>query len=107
METVELSEFIKKTLVDIARGVREANLALQDLNKDKNNYFSLQAASGDKKVAGISFDIAVNASKSQKDKAGFMVALATIGGGANVEKGTGTDTAHHIKFEVSMRLQYH
>jgi hypothetical protein len=107
METVELNEFIKKTLFDIAKGVKEANIALRELNKDQNDYFTLRANKGhNSKVPGISFDIAINASKNQKDKAGFMVALATIGAGANVEKGSGAETAHRIKFEVGLHYDY-
>ena len=67
----------------------------------------LRANRGDNsKVPGISFDIAINASKNQKDKAGFMVALATIGGGAKVEKGLGSETAHRIKFEVGLYYDF-
>lgn len=106
METIELNEFIKKTLFDIAKGVKEANLSLRELNQDQNNYFMLRANRGDSKVLGISFDIAINASKNQKDKAGFMVALATIGGGANIEKGARSETAHRIKFEVGLNYNY-
>lgn len=107
MESIELSEFIKSTLVDIARGVREANATIQELENHKNSYFTLLGTRGDaKKTPGISFDIAVSASKSHKDKAGFMVALATIGGGANTEKGTGAEIAHRIKFEVGLQYDY-
>jgi len=106
METVELNEFIKKTLFDIAKGIKEANVALRELNKDPNDYFTLRANRGDSEMPGISFDIAINASKNQKGKAGFLVAIANIGGGANVEKGSGSETAHRIKFEVGLNYNY-
>ena len=107
METIELSEFIKSTLVDIARGVKSANSTLKELEDHENSYFTLLGNRGDsKKTPGISFDIAISASKNQKDKAGFMVALATIGGGANIEKGSESELAHRIKFEVGLSYDY-
>lgn len=106
METVELNVFINKTLFDIAKGVKEANVALREHSEAKDDYFVLRANRGDSKMPGISFDIAINASKKQKDKAGFMIALANIGGGAKVEKGSGSETAHRIKFEVGLNYNY-
>ena len=107
MDTIELSDFIKSTLVDIAKGVKEANKTLIESSGHSTNYFTLRGIRGDNpKIPGITFDIAVSASKNQKDKAGFMVALATIGGGANTEKGTAGEIAHRIKFEVGLQFDY-
>lgn len=107
MDSIELSDFIKSTLVDIARGVKEANDSLKESSGRQDSYFTLRANRGDNsKIPGITFDIAVSASKNQKDKAGFMVALATIGGGANTEKGTAGEVAHRIKFEVGLHYDY-
>lgn len=107
METIELSEFIKSTLVDIARGVREANNSLKESSGQQDSYFTLLGNRGDNsKIPGITFDIAVSASKNQKDKGGFMVALATIGGGASTEKGSAGEVAHRIKFEVGLHYDY-
>jgi|KBSSwiStaDraftv2_1062776.scaffolds.fasta_scaffold266408_2 hypothetical protein len=102
MDTIELSEFIKSTLINVATGVKEANAALKNTTGRADDFFILQHTKGDSKGKGIAFDIAISASKSQKDKAGFMVALATIGGGANVEKGAGNEMMHRIKFEVGL-----
>lgn len=107
MDRVELSDFIKSTLVDVAKGVREANLSLQEQDANKDSYFTLRANRGDNsKIPGVTFDIAVTASKDQKDKAGFKVALATFGVGANTEKGTGSEVVHRIKFEVGIHYDY-
>ena len=68
METIELSEFIKSTLVDIARGVKEANNSLKESSGTQDSYFTLRGNRGDNsKIHGIAFDIAVSASKNQKD----------------------------------------
>jgi hypothetical protein len=107
MDAIELSDFIKSTLVDIARGVTEANAAVKASGEHGDDYFVLRSSKrGDGKAPGIAFDIAVSASRNQKDKAGFMVALATIGGGANTEKGSSGEMVHRIKFEVSLDYDY-
>lgn len=107
MDAIELSDFIKSTLVDIARGVSEANATIKDSGEHCEDYFVLRSNKcGDDKPLGIAFDIAVSASRRQKDKAGFMVALATIGGGAATEKGTSGEMVHRIKFEVALDYDY-
>lgn len=70
--TIELSEFITKTLVDVATGVSKANDQIKKVTGKEEKYFILQGSRGDKnKTPGIAFDIAVSANKNQKDKAGF------------------------------------
>jgi hypothetical protein len=103
MEGVELADFIKNTLIDIASGIKGANDELKDSKSGHREFFMLRSNRGDSaKIPGITFDVAVTATKNQKDKAGFMVALASIGGGAGTEKGFGGETAHRIKFEVGI-----
>lgn len=103
MSQVELKDFIKNALVDIAEGIRGANEALKNPDKHQFEVFNLRCNKGDfAKIPGIQFDVAVTASKNQKDKAGFMVALATLGAGANTEKGTTGELTHRIKFEIGI-----
>ena len=105
--TIELNKFITKTLVDIATGVSTANANLKEITGKGDNYFMLETTRGDKnKTPGIAFDIAVSANKDQKDKAGFLVSLVNIGGGASTEKGNKSEMAHRIKFEVGMRWEF-
>ena len=40
------------------------------------------------------------------NKAGFVVALASIGGGANTEKRKGHELAHRIQFEIGVKEGY-
>lgn len=97
MNQVELKDFIKTTLIEIAKGIKGANEEL------KNTVFSLRHNKGDlSKIPGIQFDITVTATKNQKDKAGFMVALVNIGGGANTKKGISDKMVHRIKFEIGI-----
>jgi hypothetical protein len=97
VEIIKLSEFIKTASIDIACGFKEANSSLQESEGHQNSYFTLRGNRGDNsKIPGISFDIAVSVSKNQKDKAGFMVPLATIGGRANTEKGSRAEMTQRI-----------
>ncbi|MBP7088464.1 MAG: hypothetical protein KBB01_04110 [Candidatus Omnitrophica bacterium] len=103
MEHIELKEFIKNTLVEIATGIRMANDELKNPDKDQFEVFNLRRNIGDdSKIPGIQFDIAVTAAKDQKDKAGFMVALINLGGSAGTEKALSNELVHRIKFEVGI-----
>ncbi len=105
--TIELNEFITKTLVDVATGVQNANGNIKKVTGTQDEYFILENTRGDrKKTSGISFDIAVSANKDQKDTAGFLVSLANIGGGASVEKGNKSELAHRIRFDVGFRYDF-
>jgi hypothetical protein len=102
MKQIELSEFVSNALIQIARGVREAN---KELTSEKNQYevFNLRGNRGDSsKIPGIKFDVAVTAGSDHTDKAGFFVALVNIGGGANTEKSKSDEIAHRIQFEVGL-----
>ena len=104
MSEVQLGTFIENALIEIARGVRGANEKLKDPDKHQFEVFSLRDNRGDNnKVPGIKFDVAVTASEKQSDKAGFVVALMNIAGGANTEKSRGNETAHRIQFEVGIQ----
>jgi hypothetical protein len=103
MEQVELKDFIKSALVDVAAGVRDANTALEKPDKKEFGPFNLRKNIGDySKLPGIQFDIAVTVMKNQKDKVGFVVALMNIGAGAGIEKGVSNEMVHRIKFEVGI-----
>jgi len=104
MEQIELSEFIRSALIQIAKGVKEANDELKNPAKNQFEVFNLRHNKGDSsKIPGIKFDVAVTAASGQKDKAGFFVALVNIGGGASTEKSKEGEVAHRIQFEVGVQ----
>jgi hypothetical protein len=104
MEHIELKEFIKNTLVEIAQGIKLANNELKNPGENQFEVFNLRRNIGDaSKIPGIQFDIAVTVAKKQKDKAGFMVALVNFGGAASTEKALNNELAHRIKFEVGIQ----
>lgn len=107
MEQVELKDFIKNALINIAEGIRGANEELKTPDKHRFEVFNLRRNIGDNsKIPGIQFDIAVTITKDQKDKAGFVVALMNIGAGANTEKGVSNEMVHRIKFEVGIAEEW-
>ena len=103
MEHIELKEFIKNTLVEIAQGIRMANDELKNPSENQFEVFSLRRNKGDaSKIPGIQFDVAVTAAKDQKDKAGFIITLINLGGGASTEKALSDKLVHRIKFEIGI-----
>ena len=107
MDTVPLREFIKNVLIDVAQGIRDANAVLKNPDKQQFEVFNLRRNIGDyAKIPGIQFDVAVTASAESKTKAGFMVALVNIGGGASTEKALDNVLTHRIKFEVGIDSEW-
>ena len=106
MAQIELNEFIKNVLVEIARGVRSANDELRNPDKHQFEVFSLRDNRGDSKIPGVRFDVALTVGSQQKDKMGFFVALASMGGGANVEKQNANEMVHRIQFEIGVEGQW-
>jgi len=103
MAQVELSEFVRDVLIEVAQGVRAANDRLKDSGKQQYEVFGLRHNQGDSaEIPGIKFDVAVTATGQQKDKAGFFVALASVGGGANTEKAMGDEKVHRVQFEIGV-----
>lgn len=101
MEAIDLKDFVHRTLVDVAQGVRAANT---ELKQGQGGVFCLQYTGGDhsRTRKGIEFDVAVMASKGGKETSGFMVALVNLGGGARTERATENELLHRIRFEVGM-----
>lgn len=108
MEQILLSDFISNALIQIAKGVREANAELKNPEKHQFEVFNLRDNRGDSsKIPGIKFDVAVTTASGQKDKAGFFVALVNIGGGANTEKSKEGEAVHRIQFEIGIEQAWH
>lgn len=100
MEEIDLAEFIKSALVAVASGVRGANGALKVDGVDTTDWFSI---GGSAKNSTVTFDVALSVTRGQRDKAGFGVALAAMGAGANTQKDRGAEAAHRIRFDVTIR----
>lgn len=84
-QTIELSEFIKKTIADVIKGLEEA--------ESERYKFTLY------KDKGIEFDVAVVGKTSTGAKAGLKI--FSIGAGASKNKTE--SNVHRIKFRVKVR----
>jgi len=103
MMKIELSDFVRQTLIQIAKGIHEANEEIKNQHHSSIDIYCLRNNKGDNsKIPGIQFDVGVTAAKDQTDKAGFFVSLVNIVGGANTEKTTSGEIAHRIRFEVGL-----
>lgn len=102
MNEIPLRDFIAATLIDVASGIKDANSALRDMESDPPVYCMRCNIGDDHQIPGVEFDVAVSTSDKKTEKAGFLVALANIGGGASDEKTKGSGNTHRIKFEVGV-----
>lgn len=108
MNEITLSDFISNTLIEIAKGIKKANEELKDTDSNIYHVYELRHTMGDSaKTLGVKFDVALSATQGQKDKAGFVVALASIGAGANTEQKKNHEQQHRIQFEVGVKQEYY
>jgi hypothetical protein len=108
---IELRDFVKTTLVQIALGVSDANSEMHEKHGGKYSKapYRLHKNLGDhgKTVPGISFDIAVTASSGSSDKAGAKISVAQVFGiGASTEAAASDRQVHRIKFTVGLHTDW-
>jgi hypothetical protein len=115
---MELHEFITETLVQIAKGVENANSTLSkcsavvnpknvNYNKDGNirTYGWLtETEERLRAVHLIEFDVLVTATKDKEKKGGIGVAFGNIGIGATRTHGEESIAQNRIKFGIPMVL---
>jgi hypothetical protein len=112
---MELQEFIQQTLVQIAKGISEANLKLADIGATANpkNFSILPTAvhshgyctpesKGYKYAQLIEFDVAVYALEGKEKSGGIGIAVASIGLGGKAKSESSTSSESHIKFSIPM-----
>jgi hypothetical protein len=117
---MNLQQFISETLVQIAKGIEEANVQLKD-SKAKVNppgiatggesnsaiYGFLAEDEPDKfrkVVESIDFDVAVYAVEGTETKGGIGIMVGTIGLGSHGKNEAGKSSESRIKFRVPMVL---
>ena len=109
-KNIELHEFIKNTLVQIALGVKEANNQLHNEHGGQysNAPYRLHQNIGDTQNApGVSFDVAITASAGTKDQAGAKIAVAQVLGIGVDKEATMNDTYfHRIRFVVGLHTDW-
>ena len=106
---MQLDEFVKETLVQISKGVKEASTAVTEFGGTVNplaDYvgpcFETQKIKPEKKI--VKFDIAIQVKESTDSEAnaGAKLSVFSIGGG--VKSLDESNIAHRVTFEVLMDL---
>jgi hypothetical protein len=117
---MDLATFIKESLVQIARGIEEANTTLEQSTALVNPRNIVPSPRGDTKFHGyfnektnashmrviqeIEFDVAVHATEGTETKGGIGVMVGTIGLGSHGKSQEANSFQSRIKFTVPMVL---
>lgn len=93
---MELKDFIRQTIVEIADGINEGHKYVKEKHKGegvKNEYRT------------IAFDIAVTSNEEEKTDKGAKVSIANVFGvGANNENKSKSENVSRIKFDLHMHI---
>jgi hypothetical protein len=112
-ETMELSEFIKDTLVGISKGIRDGNAVVKKaLPREKSPteyqaspFFQMGTAGktrGEYGAGQIEFDIAVTVSKDREKKGGGKFGVQVVSLGAELTAKEASKDFTRIKFAVEV-----
>jgi len=97
---VELKDFIKGSLVEIAEGIREPNEAYKASMGEENIFHLWPSLGKDAGEKGIHFDVAVTTEKEGGAKGGISV----LGIDAGVKRQTANESVSRIQFTVAVKL---
>lgn len=95
---MELAEFIKTTLIDIAKGVQQANDHIGGSQQGKSLYILPGPSSTAE--SGITFDVAVTVSGRETKGAGGGIQIAIAKVSAGGEEASSREHVSRIKFRV-------
>ncbi len=96
---MELQEFIKNSLVNIRKGVSDAN---DDLMKDVNKHRVFELDSNSKEGGHVDFDIAVIATSEKGKTGGGGIKIAVVSVGGEVKNKKSEESVSRIKFSVKI-----
>ncbi len=113
---MDLKEFVRESLVQIATGISEANTALagtgavvnphnvQAYSNDAKAYGRLNSAFDDKDalVELVEFDVAVTSESGTETGGGLKISVATIGIGTEGKSSGSQSNVSRIAFKVPM-----
>ena len=112
---LELKDFVRETLLQIAQGVAEAQRALTGTTAEVNppvsrrfdaktsNYGDSQSG---KPIFSVEFDVAVTATEGTATKGGIGVVAGVLAVGSQGQSNAANSSVSHIKFMVPMALPY-
>ena len=102
---MQLQEFITETLLEIAKGIHEANnirLGGKDNDTNSSRTFFLRPGSKSESGAGIEFDVALTTKKEGGGKGGAKFKLAVVEAELGGSGGVSKESVTHIKFTVNV-----
>jgi hypothetical protein len=110
---MQLQEFIKETLVQIATGVAEAQEALKEREVVINprRHMLMTSSQGQREntihqggVQRVSFDVAVTTTQSEKGVTTAGIVVGWVGLGAKGEDAASSGSVSRIKFDIPVVL---
>jgi hypothetical protein len=114
---MELREFVKKALVEIAEAVVDAQAEADHVGARVNPAMfespharrpSIEAQGWPiHEITTVEFDIAVMATEESSSRAGIAVLGGVFGLGAQMKSGEGSSSASRIKFRVPIYIPTH
>ena len=99
---MDLQSFVKETICQIVRGVKDAQEEVGDLAIV--NYRSVRSETADGDYRFIHFDAAVTANESQGTSGSGGLRVAFLGAEGKAEKETSSSSVSRIKFTVPVKL---
>lgn len=99
---MDLKDFIKETIIQIPRGIAEANEELKLKDGRKKTCYNFQNKAGAEEHDKIMFDIAITSQDIKRDggKIGFKICV--LSGDAQDEKEKTRTNVSRVKFFVSI-----
>jgi len=102
---MELDEFIKTTLIQVVKGVTEAQKDVQQFNAAVNPSESESSyGSSENYPYLIDFDIAVTVEDSGSSTGGAAIQVLGMSAGGKADTANSISQNHRIKFEVPVQL---
>lgn len=102
---MELRNFVKQALCDIAGAVKDAQAEIQGAEIAPDVGLSFKAVeTGISQVQTIEFEVAVNTEKKSGSAAKLNVVAAIVGGGVSGNSGDSTAHAATLRFKVPIKF---
>lgn len=100
---MQIEEFVSRALVQVARGITQANRELRDeVKQPELNVFSLSAGQVESEGRGIEFDLAVVTRANAEGHAGTKWLLEVVGLDLKGSASSTSENTSRIRFRVSV-----
>jgi len=103
---MDLSDFVKQTLVQIVRGIRDANKEVAGEiapTADKKAFLLFYSGGENPKAPHIEFDVAVTTTTTKSGKTGVSGRLWVVDAKAGGSAGASNEHISHVKFSVLVK----